>query len=254
MTTRSLEAAMNAHHEHPETFNVHGMLLFGEDPLYFSHLPMFEHPAHRFQVLMEVDFRDDVREAVRADQKAGDIQTFVPEPFDILELDPGDGGPARTSVAGTVFHGHFERGGSPIAEGVTARITRVSCFRRLDPELRHDDDGALTYLCFGRAGRLHLAHEITARPDFDQVLPVRIVPGTVRHDPDPQIPGDVTAEDFSRPVQVTFGRLDRPRHRLRAGETAEGSFSLGVSRTGSHGFTAQVEVAAEFYMETGDLV
>ncbi|WP_345564136.1 hypothetical protein [Nonomuraea rosea] len=258
MTIGALEAAMNAqhdhHHHHPETFDVHGMLLFGDGPLYFSHLPMFEHPAHRFQVLMEVGFRDDVLEVLRAHRKDGDIQTFVPERFDILELDPSGGGPARTSVAGTVFQGHFERGGTPIAEDVTARIERVSRFTRLDPGPRHDDDRALTYLCFGRAGGLHLAHEITARPDFDQVLSVRIVPGTVRHDPGVLVPGDVPATNFPAPVPATFGRADTPARRLVAGDTLEGAFSPGVTRTGPHGFTARVEVLGEIYMETGDLV
>ncbi|MET9246524.1 hypothetical protein [Nonomuraea sp. NPDC003709] len=230
----------------PETFDVHGMLLFGDDPLYFSHLPMFHVPAHRFQVLMEVGFRDDVREAVR---KIDDLRTFVPDPFDILELDP-DGGPVRTSVRGTVFRGHFERGGTPIAEDVTARIKRVFFFRRLDPAARHDDQAPLSYLCFGRAGGLHLAHEITARPDFDQVLAVRLVPGTVRHEPG--VTGEPPA-DFERPVPVTFGRVDTPRRRLVVGDTAEGDFDLGVSRTGEHGFHVQVEVVDEIYMETGDL-
>lgn len=231
---------MHDHDDHPETFNVHGMLLFGEDPLYFSHLPMFRHPAHRFQALMEVDFRGDVREAVRSDLKAaaGGIHTFVPEPFDILELDPAGGGPARTSVKGTVVRGHFERGGVPIAEDVTARIVRVIHFERLDPALRHDERRTLTYLCFGRPGGLHLAHEITARPDFDQVLAVRMVP-----------PG----EGFERPVPVTFDRPDASRRRLVAGDTADGVFDLGVSRTGEHRFTARVEVVREIYMETGDL-
>ncbi|MEV4176548.1 hypothetical protein [Nonomuraea sp. NPDC049709] len=247
---------MHDHDHHKETFDVHGMLLFGEDPLYFSHLPMFEHPAHRFQVLMEVDFRPDVRETVRRDLKAADgIHTFVPEAFDILDLDPAaGGGPARTAVAGTIHRGHFERGGTPIAEGVTARVARVALFERLDPGRHHDDGRPLTYVCFGRAGGLHLAHVITARPDFDQVLAVRIVPGTVRPGPGPQVPGNVPGEDFERPVPVTVGRLDMPRRRLVAGDMVEGSFFLGVSRTGSHGFTAQVEVVREIYMETGDLV
>ncbi|MFC4121051.1 hypothetical protein [Nonomuraea zeae] len=246
-------SAQHDHHHHPVTFDVHGMLLFGDDPLYFSHLPMFEHPAHRFQVLMEVGFRDDVLEVIRAHRKDGDIQTFVPERFDILELGPSGPEPARTTVAGTIFQGHFERGGIPIAEDVTARIERVSCFRVLDPEPLHDDDRTLTYLCFGRAGRLHLAHEITARPDFDQVLAIRIVPGTVRHDPDVRVPFDVPAMDFPRPVPARFGRVDTPARRLRAGDTLEGAFDPGVTRTGPHGFTAQIEVLGEIYMETGDL-
>jgi hypothetical protein len=68
------------------------------------------------------------------DASAGGLYTFEPEVFAITELDPGGDGPARTAVEGTIFHGHFERGGSPIAEHVTAEVR-----------------------CFGRAGQLHLA-------------------------------------------------------------------------------------------------
>jgi hypothetical protein len=41
-------------HDHPDpnaTFGTHGMLLFGEETLYLSHLPMFMSP-HNFQVIL----------------------------------------------------------------------------------------------------------------------------------------------------------------------------------------------------------
>ena len=53
----------HAHHgegDHGDTTGIHGMLLFGEDILYLSHLPMFASP-HNFQVLLEVRF-DEVCE------------------------------------------------------------------------------------------------------------------------------------------------------------------------------------------------
>jgi hypothetical protein len=247
---------MHDHHGHGETFAVHGMLLLvGDARLYFSHLPMFSMPPHRFQVLVEIAFDDQVQEALRADSKTTDtdMYTFAPLPFPLIELDPANGGPARTSLVGTIFHGHFERGGNPIAEDVTAQIRRIAHYRPLDPEARHDDKGELTYLCFGNAGELFLAHQITARPDFDQVLRARMVPGTVRHGPDPQAPADALAADFDFAVPVTVGRTDTPADRLTAGETADGSFFLGVSRTGVHSFTVQMEIDREIYTETGDL-
>ncbi|WP_344941700.1 hypothetical protein [Sphaerisporangium flaviroseum] len=244
------------HHDHGDTFAVHGMLLVvGDDRFYFSHLPMFSVVAHRFQVLLEIEFDDEVREALRADAKTtgGDLYTFAPRPFPLVELDPADGGPARTSLVGTIFHGHFERGGHPIARDATARIRRVAHYRPLDPEARHDDRAPLRYLCFGKAGDLFLAHEITARPDFDQVLKARMVPGSVQHAPDPQVPADVLAADFDLAVPVTVSRTDTPRHRLTAGETVDGTFLLGVSRTGAHEFNAQLKIDREIYMESGEL-
>ncbi|MFC4591748.1 hypothetical protein [Sphaerisporangium corydalis] len=235
-------------HGHGETFAVHGMLLVvGDDRFYFSHLPMFAMVAHRFQVLVEVGFGDDVRAAVRADARATgeDLYTFAPLPFPLVELDPAGGGPVRTSLVGTIFHGHFERGGTPIAEDVTARVRRVAHYRPLDPRARHDDTGRLTYLCFGGAGDLFLAHQITARPDFDQVVRVRMVP---------EGGGDLPAGDFDLAAPVAFGRPDVPGARLTAGGTETGFFFQTVSHTGAHGFRVPLRIEREIYMETGDLV
>lgn len=93
-------------HGNDDTTGVHGMLLFGEDDLYLSHLPMFMTP-HNFQVLLEAGFDDAVREVLGA----GGLHTFEPEVFAITELDPGGDGPARAAIEGTIFRGHFERGG-----------------------------------------------------------------------------------------------------------------------------------------------
>ena len=89
-------------HSEDSSTGVHGMLLFGEEVLYLSHLPMFASP-HNFQVLLEVGLDDAAREAFLSDRHvAGDgIHTFVPQPFPIAELAPRADGPARTSIEGT---------------------------------------------------------------------------------------------------------------------------------------------------------
>lgn len=126
---------------------VHGMLLFGEEVLYLSHLPMFARP-HNFQVLLEVGLDDAAREAFLSDRHvAGDgIHTFVPQPFPIAELAPRADGPARTSIEGTIFRGHFERRGKPIAEGVVTEVHRVVHFSELDVGAKRTEDQELTYL------------------------------------------------------------------------------------------------------------
>jgi hypothetical protein len=228
------------------------MLLFGEDVRYLSHLPMFT-SLHHFQVLVEAGFDDHVRELVLADPEP--IYTFVPLPFPIAELDPADGGPARSSLRGTVFRGHFERGGKPIAQGVVARIERVVYFRALDLGAEHAADRELTYLCFGRAGRLHLAHEITARPDFDHVLTARLVPGTATDQAGRHPDGDDDAlRGFEVAVPVSFsGRLDMPADRLTPKERVRGLFTQTISLAGFHGFFIQVQMGREIYLEIDEL-
>ncbi len=55
-------------HPHPAPgVATHGMLVFGEQPIYVSHLPMF-HPPHNFQVLAEVGFAPADEELYRNDR------------------------------------------------------------------------------------------------------------------------------------------------------------------------------------------
>ena len=241
-------------HGEQGTMGVHGMLLFGESPLYLSHLPMFE-PPHNFQVILEVAFDDAVSEALRTDRDDGanGIHTYEPAEFHIAELNPVGDGPARSAIEGTIYHGHFERGGQPIVRDAVAEIHRVVYFNELDVESDHRMNQELRYLCFGRARQLHLAHEITASPDFDQVLTARLVPGTVT-DPSSRPVAEEVTRDFDTAVQVHFRkRSDTPEDRLEPNETADGFFFATAGPTGSHGFGVQVETGREVYAEMREL-
>jgi hypothetical protein len=235
-----------------DTMGRHGMLLFGEDPPYLSHLPMYECP-HNFQVLAEAGFHPDVLDVLRADRAGhGDgMYTFDPVPFPIAELEPHDGIPARTTLEGTLVRGHFERGGTPIATGVHVDVRSVVWFARLNGE--PDSDRALRYLCFGRGDRTYLAHELRERPSFDQVLTVRFVPGTVRTLVGHPLDDDVSALRFAQAQPVSLARDDGVERRLGAGEVATASFVGTWSPGFSRGFTVGIEVERELYLEINEL-
>lgn len=253
----SAEHASTEHHDHdhdgtgaPPTMGVHGMLLFGSGTVYLSHLPMFGSP-HNFQVILEVTFDDATSELV-SEQGEG-ILTFEPVEFPIAELDPDGEPPARTSIEGTVFRGHFERGGEAIAPGVVASVQNVTHFDELDVEAAHDNERRLAYLCFGTATQLHLAHRITASPDFDQILDVSFVPGTTV-DPSGRPAGEDVTPTFPSAVPVDIrDRTDMPESRLAAGETASGFFFASVGPTGSHGFGVDLTIGRERYLELREL-
>jgi hypothetical protein len=251
---------MSAQHDHtghdhdgtdaPPTMGVHGMLLFGSGPIYLSHLPMFGRP-HNFQVILEVTFDEATTELVSAD--AEDMFTFAPVEFPIAELDPEGEPPGRTTIEGTVFLGHFERGGEPIASSVVATVQSVAYFNELDVEADHDAERPLTYLCFGTAAKRHLAHRITASPDFDQILDVSFVPGTVVDPAGRRVDEDVTTS-FATAVPVEIrGRADIPENRLTADETASGFFFASVGPTGSHGFGVDLALGTERHLELREL-
>jgi hypothetical protein len=247
----------SGHHHGPggcDTIGRHGMLLFGAEPAYLSHLPMYACP-HNFQVLLEVEPDRPALEALRADRaRHGDgMYTFDPVPFPIAELEPHDGVPARTSLDGTLVRGHFERGGSPIAAGARMDIRTVVFFRQLDVDAAPEPDQALEYLYFGRGGQRYLVHELQARPSFDQVLTVRLIPGTVRTQVGLPLNDDVAAIQFDQAQPAGLGHGDVAGHRLVAGAVATASFPLTSSPGLSRGFTVGVEVERELYLEINEL-
>jgi hypothetical protein len=248
-------------HSHPDmsstpadTTGAHGMLLFGDRQVYLSHLPMFD-PPHNYQVLLAVRPDAEASRALRADSERspGVMHTVDPELFPIAELDPSDGGPRRTSLRGTVFHGHFERGGHPIARDVTFEISRVVYFQRLEAENAGAVQGELEYLCFGEPGELFLAHRIRTRPSFDHVLSVEMVPGSVTNLAGAVLEDDVTAFGFELAQPLTCGRQDDVANRVVPGETVTAVFPATPSLSGAHGFRAQPRVGDELYLEVKEL-
>lgn len=147
--------------------SVHGMLLFGSNKIYISHLPMFHRP-HDYQVIAEVELGAAARATYLAAHKAdphSPLYTLVPERFVLPDVISG-----AKSFKATVFKGHFERGGEPIAEASEVKITKVVHFRKFQPGAQHPTQ--LEYLVFGSWGEAYAAHLVTAAPDFDQVLSV----------------------------------------------------------------------------------
>jgi hypothetical protein len=239
------------HHHHADTMGVHGMLVFGDDRIYLSHLPMFSMPEHCFQVLLQVSLDPTAQATYRASLHTanGAFHTFEPKPFPITELDPQSGS-ERNSMAGTLVQGHFERGGTPIVKNTTVQVSRVQYFRALDPQAEHDRQRPLTYLCFGSPTQLWLAHEITARPDFDQVLPVQL---TVTTADSPGTPRALDVGDGRVSLLQIDGRRDHPEERLRDHERAVGTLILMPGTRGHREVKVNLETGAALYFEADEL-
>jgi len=195
-------------------------------------------PPHNFQVIMRITgaAADRYGDFV-AHFGSADIYTFRPEPFSITELDPAGGGPALTSVPGSLFRGHFERGGSLIADNISFAVDQVICFRPLGPQATPAVRGQLKYLCFGQRDAAFLAHLIAAPPDFDQILSAEVSSS-----------GGVSDDDLRAGVIIAVpGRADDVAARL----TAPGAFTAAI-QSGTPG-SVELTIAQEYYLETGDL-
>ena len=159
-TLAPLDALAFGSDEHEDAPNQHNMLVVGEQAVFLSHLPMFQAgkpsaPAvdktgneftspHRFQVILEATFArngKDVADVYARDRRAHPktrIYTLEPkqsEPFVLSRLFTPAARPELPSFTGTVFRGHLEQGGEPIAglDSSLVTITRVVHARKMTP-------------------------------------------------------------------------------------------------------------------------
>jgi hypothetical protein len=206
--------------------SVHGMLVFGEGPVYVSHLPMFHRP-HDYQVIWEVALSPSALAAYQkslADFPSEAVYTLVPEPFDLADRIANP----RAMLA-TLYRGHFERGGTAITSELPTEIQQTIYSRKFSPSSKQPKDAA--FLLFGSDKSLFLVHEIAAKPDFDQVLRV-------------EASNAAGLLGRTRPYQAVSvpGQANAP---LKEGQVAKVQSALGLG--------ASLTVSKEIYLESGEL-
>lgn len=260
----------HGHTEGPEP-GFHGMLLFGEETAYLSHLPMFGHPQHEYQAIFEVTFSKagtDPLAAYLKDRRThleARMYGFAPiidekdedpltDAFILTDLvtpaNPHDSQspPIRSSFKGDIWRGHFEtfheheKGGEPVPglESVTAHVTNAVIFRKFNI---HQTLPQLEYFLFGKARELFLAHVITDPPDFDQVLGV-------------QVNGhQFTDDELRQGILVSFpGRENSVDQKIQEQEQVTGQVQVPAQRPdGPHSLAVQLKAGTQFYFETDDL-
>jgi len=230
------------HHHEPNAEHpaVHGMLMVGQARVLMSHLPMF-HAPHDYQIILETSLSApgfDPQKKYVDDRNATQTRTYtwVPKPFVLSDLLRSHAVPP--TMVGTIFRGHFERGGIAITgDDVEARVERILYSRRLvasDPALAER-----RYVMFGSPSEPFLAHLITRPPDFDQVTAIEIAAPSA----------DSLAGWEGAGVRLKIdGTARSPDTALREGDQVSATRLDGLT-TGS----AVLSVRREFYLETGDL-
>jgi len=232
----------------------HNMLAVGKSNLFLSHLPMFNKvnpqktdysTPHRFQVILQANLRaatPDPQKTYFEDRRSHlDVRmyTLQPKPFVLADLFPSAAGATalRTFPAQGVFRGHLERDGHvQILTDIDVDVVRVAYARKFvvsEPKAEK-----LEYILFGKDDELFAAHVITAPPDFDQVLPVRIAGRAF------------TAKDMDAGVRLSFpDRKNIATARLNAPARASGVVTIGGVADASF----EVEAMKELYFEEGEL-
>ena len=232
----------------------HNMLAIGQTTMYLSHLPMFNQlnpkrtdysTPHRFQVILEASLTassGNPQKVYFEDRRSHPevrMYTLRPEPFVLATLfvpDPKSS-PLKSFPGQGVFRGHLERTGNVrILSNVTVTVQRVIYAHQFDVKEKRAEQ--LDYIVFGNGNELFAAHLITAPPDFDQILPVKITGRTF------------TAEELNHGV-----RLSIPERKNVATERLKKQDSVTAQVVAGSGTSAkfQVEAAGELYFEDGEL-
>jgi hypothetical protein len=147
--------------------STHGMLLMGTNAIYASHLPMF-HTPHDYQIIVELELDSKTKQLFVEDQLQHPLYssyTLEPEKFVLPEM-MAQPKPFKANL----YRGHFERGGTKIATNVLVSIKKVLYYTKFDPKAIPTAN--TDYIAFGNEKEQFIAHKITVRPDFDQVIQI----------------------------------------------------------------------------------
>jgi hypothetical protein len=225
---------------------VHGMLVAGlarrgecGGCVLLSHLPLYRAPHDR-QLLLVARLAADAPAADRAlagipaaggDGAAADtgLWTFEPERAPLAAIAAAT--PARpVRLRGTLYRGHFERGGTPAARPVVMEVRHVAFARTLaSPAAAAAAPGASTHVLVCAGGAAYVVHRVGGAPDFDQVAALAPTP------PACAAPAGGPADAPAALDATLDGRASSRERPLRDGEavvvrTAAGPFA-GVVRS-----------------------
>jgi hypothetical protein len=146
----------------------HGMLLFGTHKIYASHLPMF-HSPHNYQIILELEFsKPDLQKYLADVRENPNYTTYTIEPEKFVLPDMINN-PQPFKV--NFYRGHFERGGIEILKNISVKIVKVIYFKKFNHE--EVKTNVSNFILFGNEAQQFLVHEVTNKPDFEQIIEVK---------------------------------------------------------------------------------
>jgi len=159
------------HHENhsQDKPSTHGMLIFGKEKIYASHLPMF-HSPHDYQIILELELDKDTQKLFVTDQENNPeytTYTIEPEKFVLPDMIHNP-----KPFKANLYRGHFERGGTKIASDIIVTLKTVIYYDKFNTTKARATSN--TFILFGNEKENFIAHQITNKPDFDQIIQVKM--------------------------------------------------------------------------------
>lgn len=147
----------------------HGMVVFGAQTTYASHLPMFHAPHDQqavFQITLENSGRKPTVEIYEELKKSTDdssLFTLLPAEFNLSELIASGNG----KIEATLYHGHFEKGGTPIGP-LYVHVSKVIYSKKLSKDSLPNGN----FVVFGSGDEHYAVKEIGAVGSYDAIVSV----------------------------------------------------------------------------------
>jgi hypothetical protein len=154
--------------ETPDKASTHGMVIFGKNKIYSYHLPMF-HSPHNYQIILELELSETAKNLFIEDQKNNPeyaTYTIEPETFVLPQMIA-----KGNSFMVDLYRGHFERGGKKIASKIKVVIKEVLFYNKFKSDEKRS--ALSSFILFGNDKEQFMAHLLTNKPDFDQIIEVK---------------------------------------------------------------------------------
>jgi hypothetical protein len=146
----------------------HGMTLFGTNKIYAYHIADFA--PHNYQIILELDLDEAAHRGFleyQASHPSEATYTIEPEYFILPDM---INNPRPFKVK--LYQGNFTNGkGGTLIDQTTVRIKNVIYFKKFDP--KEPKPNTTEFILFGNEKEQFIAHYLTAKPDFDQVIQVK---------------------------------------------------------------------------------
>lgn len=170
------------HQAMQHAYGTHGMAIFTIDnKWYASHMPL-NNSMHAHQIIMQVSIS-----GIEASELAQyPFITFEPQKFDLHALQSGK----VTSANGSLYDGHFERGGKKLPNNVLVTFNDILLNEQTDAPR----NGLFWRVSIGKTHEL-LVHQIAQSKSYDQLVLIK-VPTTTQGVIETKASLPITAKDL----------------------------------------------------------
>ena len=222
---------------------IHGMRIVGEQSIYLSHMGLFNDSCHDYQGVFEVKFEGASNpqkiylDAQKQDANQNEFTIKPTQEFVLPELAAGK----LTSFKANIYSGQYEQPTTKpklLTSDVTVKLKQVKYFRQFKTGAKQP--AMSEYLLFGTGTEQLAAHLITAPPDFDQIVAVKL-------------PLPLTDTELAKAVRLVLPNRSTPDSKANLSQALKPGDTQAIEVNGQQPQKA-IEAGMQYFLETADFV